>query len=154
MVNSDGSSPTVTNCAFSRNAATSGSGGGMYNLAVSSPTLTNCTFSGNSAPSGSGGGMFNSNISSPTVTNCILWGNTPNNFAGAGSPVVKFSDVQGGFPGTGNIDAEPLFIDADGLDDIPGTLDDDLRLSSGSPCIDAATNWGVTHDTAPLDHAG
>ena len=35
----------------------------------------------------------------------------------------------------GNIDADPLFVDADGPDDIPGTEDDDLRLSAGSPCI-------------------
>ncbi len=37
-----------------------------------------------------------------------------------------------------NIDADPLFVDADGADDVVGTDDDDLRLSAGSPCIDCA----------------
>ena len=49
---------------------------------------------------------------------------------------VSFSDVQGGLgggtiDGGGNIDADPLFVDADGADDTVGTPDDDLRLSAG-----------------------
>ena len=40
----------------------------------------------------------------------------------------------------GNSSADPLFLDADGLDNIPGTEDDDLRLQSGSPAIDAGDN--------------
>ena len=146
------SSPTVTNCTFSGNSSGghhgSGPGGGMRNDS-SSPTVTNCTFSGNS-----GGGMYNYNENSnPTVTNSILWGNTPGEIADVGGAVttVTYSDVQGGFPGTGNIDADPLFVDADGPDDIPGTDDDDLRLQPGSPCIDAADNTapglvGITED--------
>ncbi len=39
--------------------------------------------------------------------------------------------------GGGNIYADPLFVDPDGADDTVGTEDDDLRLSAGSPCIDA-----------------
>jgi hypothetical protein len=48
--------------------------------------------------------------------------------------VVTYSDVQGwATPGVdGNIDADPLFVDADG------------RLSAGSPCIDAGDNGAVT----------
>ena len=72
------SSPTVTNCTFSSNTATS-SGGGMYNY-NSSPTVINCTFSGNTA--GSGGGMYNGNGSSPTVTNCTFSGNTAGYYGG------------------------------------------------------------------------
>ena len=103
-------------------------GGGMFN-GGSSPTVTNCTFSGNSA--GQGGGMIN-NSSSPTVTNCILWDGIRN---GDSSPTVSFSDVQGGLGagttnGGGNINADPLFVD-------------DLRLSAGSPCIDAGDNTAV-----------
>ena len=116
-------------------------GGGMYNL-ISSPTVSNCTFSGNTAYAG--GGMYNYN-SSPTVTNCILWGDSPDEIYTTSSSTltVSFSDVQGGLPantvdGGGNIDADPLFVDADGPDNTAGTEDDDLRLSGGSPCIDAA----------------
>ena len=70
MYNSS-SSPTLTNCTFISNSASS-YGGGMYNSSSdpSSPTLTNCSFSSNSA--GSGGGMGNYDNSSPTLTNCTF----------------------------------------------------------------------------------
>ncbi|MCH8343440.1 MAG: hypothetical protein IH983_05595 [Planctomycetes bacterium] len=147
MFNSS-SSPTVTNCTFSGNTAAV-AGGGMNNLIISSPTLTNCTFSDNTA--NRGGGMFNFKGSNPTVTNCVLWGDSPNEIVAiASTPTVTYSAVQGGFAGTGNINADPLFVDADGPDNIPGTDDDDLRLSPGSPCIDAADNTalpaGITED--------
>ena len=105
MYNLD-SNPTVTNCAFLANSAQYG--GGMLNQSnSSSPTVTNCTFSGNTA--GYGGGMYNLD-SNPTVTNCVLWGNTPAQIAGDGS--VSYSDAQGGFSGTGNIDLDPMFVRA------------------------------------------
>ncbi len=144
MFNNNFSSPKVTNCTFSGNSSNF-RGGGMSN-ANSSPTVTNCTFSGNTAIVG-GGGMFNRFISSPTVTNCILWGDSPDeilNFdPGVDTPTVSFSDVQGGYAGIGNIDADPLFVDADGADNTVGTEDDDLRLQAGSPCIDAGDNTAV-----------
>ena len=51
--------------------------------------------------------------------------------------------MQGGYPGTGNINADPLFVDPDGPDYIPGNQDDDLHLKSGSPCIDTGTATGA-----------
>jgi subtilisin-like proprotein convertase family protein len=134
------SSPTVTHCTFSGNSVNR-EGGGMYNSG-SSPTVTYCTFSGNSAGSG-GGGMYNDS-GNPTVTNCVVWGNNPNSIQnGSSSPVVTYSDVQGGYAGTGNINSNPLFVDANGADNVVGTPDDDLRLSAGSPCIDAGNNAAV-----------
>ena len=41
------------------------------------------------------------------------------------------------YGGEGNFDADPRFVDPDGIDDIPGTEDDNLRLLPDSPCIDA-----------------
>ena len=78
MFNS-GSSPTVTNCTFSNNAADV-FGGGMYNTGYSNPTVTNCTFSGNTA-SFEGGGMYNGD-SSPTVTDCTFSANSAENGGG------------------------------------------------------------------------
>jgi len=133
------SNPTVRNCLFSANSATEG--GGMANYASSHPSVINCTFSGNSA-SGDGGGMFNGGTSpsSPILINCILWGNSPNEIITvSGSPVVTFSDVQGGFVGTGNIGTDPLFVDPD---------NGDCRLSPGSLCIDAGDNTAV-QETLP-----
>ena len=71
------------------------------------------------------------------VRNCIFWGDVPNEVVGSGAN-AEYSNVQGGFTGTGNIDADPLFVDPDGADNIAGNLDDDFRLQAGSPCIDAA----------------
>ncbi|MHC4572905.1 MAG: right-handed parallel beta-helix repeat-containing protein [Planctomycetota bacterium] len=149
------SSPTVTNCTFSGNMAND-NGGGLYN-GNSSPELVNCTFSGNNAVQ-TGGGMYNNN-SSPTLTNCVLWGNTAANgneiYNNSSTPVISYCDITGcggsgawdssfGTDGGGNIDADPLFKDAD----------DDLSLSFDSPCIDAGDNNSVPADTADLDGDG
>ncbi|MCP4592465.1 MAG: hypothetical protein GY842_17160, partial [bacterium] len=146
---SSSSSPTLTNCTFSGNSAYH-YGGGMYSSS-SSPTLTNCTFSGNSAYH-YGGGMFNNRYTSPTLTNCILWGNTDQSGVGqaaqitGGTPYIDYTCVQG-WPGllngTGNIGVDPLFVDPDGPDGIVGTMDDDLHLHAGSPCIDIGDNDAV-----------
>ncbi|MHC4533346.1 MAG: right-handed parallel beta-helix repeat-containing protein [Planctomycetota bacterium] len=140
MNNYNNSSPTVTNCTFGGNTANLG--GGMYNFS-SSPTVTNCTFSGNISHF-YGGGMSNVDYSSPTVTNCILWGDSPDEIFDDdnSSTTVTYSDVQGGWPGTGNIDADPLFADGD------------LRLSAASPCINAGSNAALPPDTADLDGDG
>ncbi|MHC5184602.1 MAG: right-handed parallel beta-helix repeat-containing protein, partial [Planctomycetota bacterium] len=143
----DDSSPTVTNCTFSGNTAIFG--GGMDNFENCNPVVTNCTFSRNTADVG--GGMSNV-ANSPTITNSIFWGNTSTDSfyedeivnEDAATPVVSYCDIQGGLPpgsdgsGGGNFDADPLFVDADGPDNIPGTEDDDLSLQTDSLCIDAA----------------
>ncbi|HUW81252.1 MAG TPA: choice-of-anchor Q domain-containing protein [Phycisphaerae bacterium] len=145
MCNSSNSSPTVTQCTFSGNTAHEG-GGGMANSSRSL-TVTQCTFTGNTA-GGSGGGMSNFG-GSPTVTNCILWGDTPEEIYTDpnSAPTVTYSAVQGGTAqpwfGIGCLDADPLFVDADGPDDTFGTNDDNLRLAGGSPCIDAGDNAAV-----------
>jgi trimeric autotransporter adhesin len=124
------SNPTITNCLFSSNS-TNTYGGGIYNFA-SRPIVTNCTFSQNLSTSG--GGMYNSS-SSPTIKNCIFWGNTPNQVYNISSnPAVTYSDVQGGYSGTGNINTDPLFANVIG---------GNLRLSFNSPCIDAGNNSAV-----------
>ena len=140
MSNWDSSSPTVTNCSFAANTAEYG--GGMFNHS-SSPAVCNCTFSRNSAED-EGGGMHNYS-SSPAVTSCILWNDTPEEIFSiySSSPTVTYSSIQGNYIGTGNIDADPLFVDPNGTDGSPGTVDDNLRLSRGSPCIDAGNSSAV-----------
>ena len=45
--------------------------------------------------------------------------------------------------GKGNVDSDPLFVQAAGPDGIAGTLDDDLRLQAGSPCINQGDNTAL-----------
>ena len=52
--------------------------------------------------------------------------------AGGSTVVITYSDVQGGWTGTGNIKANPLFANAAGPDGIFGTADDDLSFSRPS----------------------
>ena len=130
MLNHSG--PTVVNCTFSGNFARD-EGGGMYNWTCN-PTVINCTFSGNTADDGNGGGMLNYYGSSPIITNCIMWANMPNQISilGGGTPSVTYSDIQGGYTGTGNIDENPLFVSGS-----------DLHLQTGSPCLNAGDNDSV-----------
>ena len=105
MSNTDASAPVVVNCRFVGNIG--GAGAGMSNQQQSNPTVINCTFFGNGSS-----GMTSTSLSEPLVTNCIFWGNTVSQIAGVSLTTVRFSDVQGGFEGIGNIDADPLFVSA------------------------------------------
>ena len=108
----------------------------------STPTLTNCWFSRNTS-NYRGGGMY-SEDSDSTLTNCIFWGNSAPSgtqlYVTGGTASVTYSCIEGGWAGTGNISGDPLCVDPDGADDIAGTEDDNLRLRPGSPCIDAGNN--------------
>ncbi len=147
--------PSFVDCAFVGNTAAS-AGGGLVNLG--SGDVTNCTFVANTGGS-HGGGLTSSSLQS-TVANCVLWGNDPDQIPESDPPaVVRFSDVQGGWPGEGNINFAPLFVrnPDPGPDGQWGTEDDnygDLRLLSGSPCIDSADNMAVPADAADLDGDG
>ena len=144
--------PSVyTNCVFSANN-TGGNGGAIYHSAASASgyfpvEVINCSFNQNHAD-GLGGGIYNIKLNA-SVNSCILWDNTDSSGSGEtaqiypGSiPPVKYNCIMG-YSGAwntpanvGNIADGPLFVDPDGLDDILGTLDDNLRLQLISPCID------------------
>ena len=152
----NGGSPTVTNCLFSGNSAYEG--GGIRNDSSSSATVTNSSFSGNTATH-YGGGVDNRFSSNPTITNCTLWGDTGAEIYNetttgvpTSSPTVTYSDVQGGYSGTGNINADPLFVRSPFTN---GSTDyGDLRLLPGSPCIDAGNNAVVTSPPFLTDSSG
>ena len=132
----------VTNCLFSGNSAHKG--GGSYYCACEQ-TLRNCTFSGNRADEGSGlacdwcGAEEASNIK---ITNCIFWDGGDEIFNGDGSKIdVTYSDVQGTWPGEGNINTDPCFAD-------PGYWD-----PSGTP-HDANDDFWVDGDYHLKSQAG
>ena len=161
-----GSTPaTFVNCVFDHNQCTgSGQGGAIraYLVPGGALTLANCSFVANSAAGSVGGAMLNNTSASGSVvniTNCIFWGNLANGLPSqitqdsGSSTTVSYSDVQGGFTGTDNTNVYPQFLAASiGADGIWGTADDtysDIRLASGSPCIDAGDNAADIDTTIP-----
>jgi hypothetical protein len=139
LYNMQNSNPLVMNCIFINNSALYG--GAVSNIHGSSPVITNCDFVYNFADI-SCGGINDYNNSNSTITNCILWDNIPGQISDFLNckATVSYSDIQGGWFGTGNINANPSFVDADGTDNIFGTEDDNLRLLPFSPCIDVGNN--------------
>ena len=109
------------------------------------PTVTNCTFVGNTATYG--GAISSLQETNPVVTNCVLWENSAEfDSEISGDATVTYSCIQDGETGAGNIDLDPMFVDADGADDLIGTEDDDWHLLASSPCINAGHNPAVPED--------
>jgi parallel beta-helix repeat protein len=124
------SSPTIKNCTFTNNTASS-FGGGIY-CYDSNAVISNCTFSKNIALS-KGGALFCDYYSGATLSNSILWNNTAISgheiaLAGASTPSslkVLYNDIDGGKAeistetncpvvwGPGNLDTDPCFVNSD-----------------------------------------
>ena len=105
-----------------------------------SASVVNCTFVSNGADAGNGLAVFDD--ATADVHSSILRDGTGSLSVGAGATLsIAFSNVQGGYPGTGNIDADPLF-------------NFDRRLQPGSPCIDAGDSTALLADEFDLDGDG
>lgn len=142
----------VENCVISNNAVNESPGGGFIGgsalyLQGGNPQVRNCTicfneFSYSGEPDT--GAVHCQDGSGSAISNCILWANEVAAIA-HGDPLVSCSNIEGGWPGEGNIDADPCFVD-------PNSGDYHLRSERGrywpehdvwvldkvtSPCIDA-----------------
>ncbi len=136
-----------------------GQGGGLYCLGGTA-RLNFCTMVSNEAALGSAllcDSLGQSSDANVRLSNSIVW-NEGNPLWQGGQSVldVTYSDVKGGWTGTGNIDADPCFI-AVGYWDDRGTpsdpcddmwYDGDYRLGWTSPCIDMGDPLEVPDDDA------
>ena len=175
----DSTKATLTNVSFEGNSATAtflalsggGGGGGMSGFTTTDLVLRNVTFSRNSASSSDAGGLLLYNGSMVSLINVIMWGNTassnpcavPKGNANLCSftvmPAISYSLIQGcGVSGADIWTPEEMDAGRCGTDggnnidpsDSPfNTADDNLRLDTGSPAIDAgstASNGGLPAD--------
>jgi len=110
------SSSLLYNCLFTGNSC-SMSGGAMYYWYESSPSLFNCTFAGNSAPNGNAIACstpegYEDVSSTVHVFNSIFWDGGGEIWNDDNSTImITYSDVQGGWLGQGNINADPRFVE-------------------------------------------
>jgi hypothetical protein len=128
----------LTNVLVSGNASSAGPASALMLVNDSKVEIWNSTIADNN-PQGQQAIIVQA--STLTVTNSIMWNNALN--IQADPPCtdcvsVSTSNVQGGCEwcaaGEGNIDVDPLFVDA---------AADDYHLQVGSPCIDAGTAAGA-----------
>jgi parallel beta-helix repeat protein len=151
IISESGSLPRITETVIQGNSAapTDGGKGGAIACFSGSVVLENCLITGNNSSDYAISGI---NSAATKIVNCTIADNAPagigrfsptwtfsvevrnsilrNSGAEIGTGTVatiSYSDVEGGFTGAGNIDADPRFVDPPA----------DYRLAAGSPCIDA-----------------
>lgn len=108
--------PSIINSIISDNIGPGISGWINNNPVGVNISITNCLIIDNIAR-----GIAGIANCSGSVANCIIWGNGISN-----TPYVTYSNIEGGFPGVGNINAVPSFVDA---------ANGDYHLQDNSPCI-------------------
>jgi hypothetical protein len=124
---------TLVRCAITRNTGNHYLSGGPPDtvgtavdgaVALVHCTVTENVVGGGAVPNDPSGALKNVG----SVTNSILWNNENGDVAVGSAPAITYSIVTGGYPGTGNLAANPLFT---------APASGDYTLQAGSPAIDA-----------------
>ncbi|MFG0274646.1 MAG: hypothetical protein ACF8QF_06285 [Phycisphaerales bacterium] len=117
--------------------------GGALQIDGGQVTVRNSTLYGNMTMNGSASAIRRS-AGSATVQNSIVRAAGATGTLLSGSILISHSNIEGGGAGTGNIDADPMFVDAIG---------GDFALTAGSACIDAGNSTVIANDVE-IDFAG
>ncbi len=162
------SNPTIINCIITGNSAGI-AGGGISCERGSNLTIANCTLAENYAANGNALACDFYKQQYPSIlqlTNCILWDGGNEIWNNDNSTIdITYSNVQTGWPGTGNIDVDPCFVSpgcwADSNDpniivepNAPNAIwiEGDYHLYPFSLCINAGDpNYIVTPGETNLD---
>lgn len=127
----------ICNNIASDGTAPDSKGGGIY-VKSGNPVISNNTIYGNKGDYGGGVCVYSG---APTLTNNIVWGNSSTVNGDQMFPTsvnATYCNVEGGWPGTGNINANPLFYS-------PGSYDfhlkqDPCQPGVTNPCVDAGSD--------------
>lgn len=121
------------------------SGNAICMTGSSNVLIENCVFSHNYLSGSSDGeGISIPTGASCSVMNTIVWDDSIR--VDSGSAVISYSDVQGGWPGTGNLDQDPLFV--------AGPLGSYHLDPGNSPCIDAGNPSPLYSDPEDPENPG
>lgn len=127
-IHSDNSHIFLNGCSFADNSADSGT---VFSLGSSEFEMTGCVLAYNVSDDSAIIELTSSDIL--TAVNSILWNVSSTQIAAdSGAAVsVTYSDIIGGWPGTGNLDCDPIFCDPDSRD---------FGLSALSCCVGTGRN--------------
>lgn len=157
-----GGSPRFVQCLFTGNDAIEN--GGTFHVTDASVLIEQSTIV-QGAAGGRGGGVWIGPGGHATIRNSILWANVDEGGTDESAQVspeggavsIHYSCLEGWtgvLGGAGNTGDDPRFVDADGPDNVPGTADDDLRLSAPSLVVDGGHAAFLPVDVADLDNDG
>ncbi len=166
----ENSSPMISSCIIKDNSAFNG--GGMF-VSNSSSKFYNCVFQDNNAMMEGGAAIIVSSIDTKfynclfidngawgdtatldvwfngttELVNCIIRNSTANHIteSSSASVSISYSNVEGGWAGTGNIDVNPLFDDL---------LNDYYNLTPASQCINAGDPNSASYNIPAFDLMG
>ncbi len=146
----DHGTPSFVNSLFYGNLAAEGGGA---HVAGAFPVFTNCTMAHNEATITHGGALWDA-AGRTLLKNCILWNNVAARGLGAsdqilagggGAALATHCDIQGGWPGSTNINVDAQFVNSTaGYYALAGT----------SPCKDAGDDATLPPDSGDLDWDG
>jgi len=126
----------LINDLFNRNSAGE-RGGGVCAINNSDVTVINCTFYSNTVATG--GGIYVDSTSPLNVLNSAFWANSVGQIVAGTTVNVDYTDIQGGWSGTGNISVEPKFVST--------SSPYNFNPQPTSPCVDKGTyEAGVPSD--------
>ncbi|HUV27430.1 MAG TPA: choice-of-anchor Q domain-containing protein [Anaerolineales bacterium] len=132
-ISADGGTVNLTNALIYGNSSSS-MNANVFAIGSTDFTIMNSTIADNN-PGGAQAVILWSG--SLTMTNSIMYNNAFNLQGDPPCPTcftVTYSNMQGGYPGTGNIDADPMFVDA---------ASQDYHLQSFSPSWNSGTAAGA-----------
>lgn len=138
------------NCIIGRNEATTEGGGLIFSRTdthtAKNPLVVNCSILTNHSGQGAGGIQVEDG-SNPSFINTILWDDTANEIVIDASSTADFQycNIQGGWPGTLNINLPPQVKDIE---------NGDFHLLAGSPCIGAGIGPSVNPLVPSTDFEG